>query len=301
MFKSYTIYPKNKIIGGSSILQFPLRHTNSFSTGKIKKFDYNPVYPKAKKIKKLIEEINSSNRSFLFNNNYNKNNDENNNIYICQKLLLEERMKNKNYTDNIIKLNNHINELEYKLSQKCEHEHHMMKTDDEFIKLKKENEELKSFKQKVYELSMKYDEINNDILLYLKNIEKIVESYQSYSEDKINSLDKITDNFNSIAKNLTNYLNTKQDEYNTLIMEKEKEINELKNELNYKNNINQFSNNIKYARKNELELDNLRENKNDYNINYYHTNENYEPYYANNINLENENEGNIHKNTFENV
>ena len=299
MFKTFSIYPKNKIIGSSSFLQFPLRHTNSFSAGKIRKFDYNPVFPKGKRIKKLIEEINSSNKSFLFNNNYNKNSDENNNLYICQKLLIEERMKNKNYSDNIIRLNNHIDELEYQLNQRCEH--HMMKMDDEFIRLKKENEELKLFKQKVYEFSTKYDEINNDILLCLKNIEKIVESCKPYNEEKRNSLDKISNNFNSIVKNLTNFLNTKQDEYNTLLMEKENEINKLKKGFNYKNNINKFSDNVKYTKKNKLELDNSIEKNNDYNTTYYNTNENYEPYLANNINLDNENGENIYKNRFQNV
>ena len=296
MLKSSNIYPKNKIIGGTSFLQFPLRHANSFSSGKIRKFNYKSIFPKTNRINKLIEEINSSSKSFLFNNNYNNNKDENNNLYICQKLLLEERMKNKNYYDNIIRLNNHIDELEYQLSQRCEH--HMMKIDDEFIKLKKENEELKLFKQKVYEFSMKYDEINNDILLCLKNIEKIVDSN---NERNNNTLDKISDNFNSVVKNLTNYLNTKQDEYNTLLMEKENEINKLKDEFNYKNNINKLPNDEKYISRNELELDNFIENNNDYNTNYYKTNGNYEPYLVNNINLENEKEDNIYKNTFQNI
>ena len=303
MFKSYNIYPKNKITGGTSFFQLPLRHSNSFSSGKSLKFDYKPVFTKSKKIRKLIEELNSSNKSYLINNNYNKNYDEHNNLYICQKLLLEERLKNKNYTDNIIKLNNHIDELEYQLSQKCEYQ----MINDEFIRLRKENEELKLFKQKVYEFSIKYDEINNDILICLKNIEKIVESYQSintntnFNEDKNNTLDKISYNFNSIVKNLTNYLKTKQNEYNTLLMEKENEIKKLKQEFNYKSNINKYSENAKYINNSELDEDNSNKDNNDYNTDYYQTNGNYEPYSVNNVNLGNENEEYIRNNTFQNV
>ena len=303
MFKSYNIYPKNKITGTASFLQFPLRHSNTFSAGKSLKFEYKPVFTKSKKIRKLIEELNSSNKSYLINNNYNKNYDEHNNLYICQKLLLEERMKNKNYTDNIIKLNNHIDELEYQLSQKCEHQ--IM--NDEFIRLRKENEELKLFKQKVYEYSTKYDEINNDILNCLKNIEKIVDSYQSinqntnYKEDKNNILDKISDNFNSIVKNLTNYLKTKQNEYNSLLMEKENEINKLKQEFNNKSNINKYSESAKYTNNIEIDVDNRNKDNDDNNKDYFQTNGNYEPYSVNKINLGNENEEYIRNNTFQNV
>ena len=168
MKKSFNLYPKNKIKGGTTFFQLPLRHINSFSAEKNRKFEYNPVFPKSKKIQKLIEEINLSNKSniiykinlsnksnIIYNNN--NNYDEHNNLFICQKLLLEERIKNQNNTDNIIRLNNHIDELEFQLSQKCEH--HLM--NEELIRLKKENEELKLFKQKVYEFSKKYDEIND--------------------------------------------------------------------------------------------------------------------------------------------
>ena len=300
MKKSFNLYPKNKIKGGTTFFQLPLRHINSFSAEKNRKFEYNPVFPKSKKIRKLIEEINLSNKSNIIYNN-NNNYDEHNNLFICQKLLLEERIKNQNYTDNIIRLNNHIDELEFQLSQKCEH--HLM--NEELIRLKKENEELKLFKQKVYEFSKKYDEINNDILSCLQNIEKIIDSNtlnnpnSNFDESKNNSLDKISENFNSIVKNLTNYLNTKQDEYNTLLLAKENEIIKLKKEYNYKNNINKIYDEAKYSNS-EMELEKSKDN-NDYNSNYYPTNGNYELYSANEINSRKENEPNEYKNSFQNI
>ena len=51
MIRSYNVYPKNKIGNGISFLQMPLHQTNSFSTGKVKKYDCRPVFPKSKKIK----------------------------------------------------------------------------------------------------------------------------------------------------------------------------------------------------------------------------------------------------------
>lgn len=300
MKKSFNLYPKNKIKGGTIFFQLPLRHINSFSAEKNRKFEYNPVFPKSKKIKKLIEEINLSNKSNIICNN-NNNYDEHNNIFICQKLLLEERIKNQNYTDNIIRLNNYINELEFQLSQRCEH--HLM--NEELIRLKKENEELKLFKQKVYEFSKKYDEINDDILSCLQNIEKVIDSNTLNNPDinfdgsKNNSLDKISDNFNSIVNNLTNYLNTKQDEYNTLLLEKENEIIKLKREYNYKSNIKKIYNDDKYNNS-ELELEKSKDN-NDYNSNYYPTNGNYEPYSSNEINSGKRKKQNNYKISFQNI
>ena len=111
MIRSYNVYPKNKIGSGMSFLQMPLHQTNSFSTGKVRKYDCKPVFPKSKKIKKLIDEINSSNK--LDKNIV--NNENKNNICKYQKLFIEEKIKNEKLCENIIQLNNHIEEL--KLSE----------------------------------------------------------------------------------------------------------------------------------------------------------------------------------------
>ena len=297
MIRSYNVYPKNKIGGGMGIFQLPLRHTNSISSEKKRNYEIKTAFPKSKKIKKLIEEIKSSNKPMI---NINKNPIEINNLYVCQELLKEEKAKNKNFTENIIKLNNYIDDLEFQLSQKCQH-HYM---NDEIILLKKENEELKLFKQKVYNYSMNYDEINKDILLCLKNIEKAVELFNinnpniNSTEYKNNTLHKISDNFNSIVDNLTNFLKIKEDEYNTLLKEKENEINKLKDELNYKMNINKYSEDVKQNQI-EYEFDNYRD-INEFN-NTYQTKGLYKPNTLDNLNYGNATQRIDFRNTIQNV
>ena len=179
---------------------------------------------------------------------------------------------------------------------------------DEIILLKKENEELKLFKQKVYQYSMNYDEINKDILLCLKNIEKAVELFNinnpniNSTEYKNNTLRKISDNFNSIVDNLTNFLKIKEDEYNTLLKEKEKEINKLKDELNYKMNINKYSEDVKQNQNQnqiEYEFDNYRD-INEFN-NTYQTKGLYKPNTLDNLNYGNATQRIDFRNTIQNV
>ena len=91
MIRSYNVYPKNKIGSGISFLQIPLHQINSFSAGKVRKYDCRPVFPKSKKIKKLIDEINSSNKL-----DKNISNNNTNNFCKYQKLFMDEKIKNKN-------------------------------------------------------------------------------------------------------------------------------------------------------------------------------------------------------------
>ena len=297
MNRNYNVYPKNKIGNGIGILNFPLRPINSFSAGKKNLGnEHKSAFQKSKKIKKLIEEIKSSNKS-----NSNKGINDLNNYYRYQQLLIEEKEKNKNLMENIIQLNNHIDALESQLSCRCEH--HII--NDEIMMLRKENEELRIFKQKVYEYSMKYDEINKDVLLCLKNIEKAVELFNinypnsNSMEYKNDTLNKMSDNYNSIITNLTNFLKTKEDEYNTLLFEKENEINKLKVQLGdmNMNNINKFSEDMK-NKINEYEYDNYNGNidsGNNYQINEIYN----QPYMTSNLNIENDKEQIIFKNTLQ--
>ena len=287
MIRSYNVYPKNKIGSGISFLQMPLHQTNSFSTGKVRKYDCRPVFPKSKKIKKLIDEINSSNK--LDKNIV--NNENKNNICKYQKLFIEEKIKNEKLCENIIQLNNHIEELKYQLNTKSQQNI----INDDIIMLKKENEELKHFKQKVYEISLKYDEVNKNILFCLKNIEAAVELFNANNpnindiDNKNTNFNKISDNFNSIINNLNNFLKTKEDEYNILLMQKESEIQNLKAKLYNINNINKFvedeKNNI-----NENIIDNNINNENIKFENNFQKNETYRPYMTDNINRENNQE-----------
>ena len=287
MIRSYNVYPKNKIGSGISFLQIPLHQINSFSAGKVRKYDCRPVFPKSKKIKKLIDEINSSNK--LDKNIV--NNENKNNICKYQKLFIEEKIKNEKLCENIIQLNNNIEELKFQLNIKSQQNI----INDDIIMLKKENEELRHFKQKVYEISLKYDEVNKNILFCLKNIEATVELFNANNpdinniENKNTNFNKISDNFNSIINNLNNFLKTKEDEYNILLMQKEGEIQNLKAKLYNINNINKFvedeKNNI-----NENIIDNNINNENIKFENNFQKNETYRPYMTDNINRENNQE-----------
>ena len=279
MIRSYNVYPKNKIGSGISFLQIPLHQINSFSAGKVRKYDCRPVFPKSKKIKKLIDEINSSNKL-----DKNISNNNTNNFCKYQKLFMDEKIKNKNLCENIMQLNNHIEELKYQLNIKCQKQI----INDDIIMLKKENEELRIFKQKVYEISSKYDEVNKNILFCLKNIESAVDlfnsNYQNINsvEYKNTTFNKISDNFNSIINNLNNFLKTKEAEYNILLMQKETEIHNLKDKLSNINNVNKF---VEEA-KNNINENIIENNINNENIQYennYQKNETYRPYLSNNL------------------
>ena len=279
MIRSYNVYPKNKIGSGISFLQIPLHQINSFSAGKVRKYDCRPVFPKSKKIKKLIDEINSSNKL-----DKNISNNNTNNFCKYQKLFMDEKIKNKNLCENIMQLNNHIEELKYQLNIKCQQQI----INDDIIMLKKENEELRIFKQKVYEISSKYDEVNKNILFCLKNIESAVDlfnsNYQNINsvEYKNTTFNKISDNFNSIINNLNNFLKTKEAEYNILLMQKETEIQNLKDKLSNINNVNKF---VEEA-KNNINENIIENNINNENIQYennYQKNETYRPYLSNNL------------------
>ena len=279
MIRSYNVYPKNKIGSGISFLQIPLHQINSFSAGKVRKYDCRPVFPKSKKIKKLIDEINSSNKL-----DKNISNNNTNNFCKYQKLFMDEKIKNKNLCENIMQLNNHIEELKYQLNIKCQKQI----INDDIIMLKKENEELRIFKQKVYEISSKYDEVNKNILFCLKNIESAVDlfnsNYQNINsvEYKNTTFNKISDNFNSIINNLNNFLKTKEAEYNILLMQKETEIQNLKDKLSNINNVNKF---VEEA-KNNINENIIENNINNENIQYennYQKNETYRPYLSNNL------------------
>jgi len=279
MIRSYNVYPKNKIGSGISFLQIPLHQINSFSAGKVRKYDCRPVFPKSKKIKKLIDEINSSNKL-----DKNISNNNTNNFCKYQKLFMDEKIKNKNLCENIMQLNNHIEELKYQLNIKCQQQI----INDDIIMLKKENEELRIFKQKVYEISSKYDEVNKNILFCLKNIESAVDlfnsNYQNINsvEYKNTTFNKISDNFNSIINNLNNFLKTKEAEYNILLMQKETEIHNLKDKLSNINNVNKF---VEEA-KNNINENIIENNINNENIQYennYQKNETYRPYLSNNL------------------
>ena len=248
MRRNYSLYPKNKITTSTAMFQLPLKNI-SFSSEKnnIHFNETNPrtAFPKSKKIKKLIDEIN------LISPKPSKIKNDQNNLYYCQKLLREEKLKNQNYSENIILLTKHIEDLESKMKNiniNCGENI----INDELIKLRMENQELKIFKEKVYQISIKYDELNKNILTCLKSIEKFIQIYNTNNDIKIvNNLSNISQNFKSITNDLSNFMMVKQEEYNTLLNEKENEIEKLKKELNC-GNINLYSNDFKLYKDKEI-------------------------------------------------
>ena len=254
MRKQISLCPKNKKVISNFMFQLPLKN-NSFSYERINTENPNEKYtlPKSHKITKLIKEIaNSSPVQFLT---------EQTNLYNYQKLLLEEKIKNKNYSDIIFSLKKQIEEMKNKF------EFNGQNINDEIMKLRHENEELKLFKEKVFSFSIKYDEINRDIINCLKSIEELVQTfndgYCDFSgniEYRNNNLNKISYNFKSIANNLCNFMKIKQSEYNILLIEKDKEIQQLKTDLN---NVNSetYSMGLKSTRKRNLETKKKQFNK----------------------------------------
>ena len=250
MRRTFSLYPKNRIATSVAMYQLPLKNI-SFSSEKNNPnySNYSTALPKSTKIRKMIEEINSSNSNpKKINNNSNSGT---NNLYNCQKLLAEEKLKNKNYYENIISLNHQIEELEFQLKNNCHNCQNCenININDELNKLRQENLELKLFKEKVFAFSKKYDELNINILNCLKSIEKIVQVYNDNIADNENTqynnnLNIISDKFKSVIDYLTNFMDAKQEEYNALLIEKENEIEKLKNEYNCPN-IDNFKNGFK--------------------------------------------------------
>ena len=244
MRRTFSLYPKNKIAHSIGFLQIPLKTNISFSSEKNQIVNTPRTYfPKSQKIKKLIEEIN------LTNTEPKKIKTEVVNIYECQKLLIEEKLKNKNYQENIICLNRQIDELQLKLQNNCCQNCQTNNANDELIKLRQENQDLKLFKEKVFGFSKKYDELNKDIINCLKTIENVVKIYNNDNlsqniDFKDNNLNKISSNFESIINKLANFMTIKQEEYTTLLNEKEKEIERIKRGAN-SSSINDFSYGLK--------------------------------------------------------
>ena len=228
MSRKYIIYPKNKIATSRAMFQLPLR---IFSPSTQKKGNKNLDISQENKFKTILNDIKSDNFG-------KKEKDERNNMYNFQRMLIEERIKSKSYYENIIKLNKYINELESRLQDEND-------MNDELIRLRKENEELKLFKQKVYNYSMKYDELNVDIFNCLKSIENAVELFTKEDSNKDNleykaeQLNRINDNYKSVINLLYEFMNGKQDEYNNLLMEKDNDIQILSKKLKQRNKMDE--------------------------------------------------------------
>ena len=144
-----------------------------------------------------------------------------------QELLTKEQEKNEKYKSDILVLNRRIDELEVQLKMKGNTVEVEDKRDDNEII--KENEELKVFKENVFNISKQYDEINENIIVSLNEIDRLFQKLNNKNFDmnlelKIKTLTGIKTNFEGAIVNLIDTMKLKQEEYNLLLEEKEKEV-----------------------------------------------------------------------------
>ena len=290
--KKANIYPKNKIIPSTYILGVP-SISSKLSCTTERTFRSRPKSnPKTKFISDVNNFSSSfSGVNVLYEANYMKNIfdgmstmnkmkniEESNNLLSYQKLLSMDQEKNKKQNKSKFSLNKRINDLEFQLTGKnftSEQQDNTYNSNnysnnynfssnynnytnsnvnEEILKLKKENQELKNFKQKVYNFSMRYDEINENILNCLKSLDAIINMLsngnisQNY-EINFGEIQKTSDNFKEILNYLVDFISIKQDEYNSLLQQKEFDNLKLKKEIEKLNNIN--NNSVSFNNRNE--------------------------------------------------
>ena len=290
--KKANIYPKNKIIPSTYILGVP-SISSKLSCTTERTFRSRPKSnPKTKFISDVNNFSSSfSGVNVLYEANYMKNIfdgmstmnkmkniEESNNLLGYQKLLSMDQEKNKKQNKSKFSLNKRINDLEFQLTGKnftSEQQDNTYNSNnysnnynfssnynnytnsnvnEEILKLKKENQELKNFKQKVYNFSMRYDEINENILNCLKSLDAIINMLsngnisQNY-EINFGEIQKTSDNFKEILNYLVDFISIKQDEYNSLLQQKEFDNLKLKKEIEKLNNIN--NNSVSFNNRNE--------------------------------------------------
>ena len=291
MRRKFSLFPINKISSSLGLYQLPLKNTNiSFSTDKnnLNSTNRKTSYPKSTKIQKMIEEINKTSP------NPSRINNESTDLQTYKRLLIEEKMKNKNYSENIVLLTKHIEELESKIknNNNPNTSNNYNNVDDEIMKLKQENKELKKFKEKVFSFSMKYDELNKDIINCLKSIEKIIEIYNLNDSSKNvecekQNFEKISINFQLILDNLNNFITMKQDEYNMLLIEKDNEMKKLRRQCN-DTNIDYFSNGLRSFRNSNTKINSYTSLNKNYKVrNQNNFNDFYKNFKTNEFNYEN--------------
>lgn len=123
--------------------------------------------------------------------------------------------------------------------------------------LLEENEELKKFKENVFVLSKRYDDINEDVLESLQQIDMLFteinhsKSILSYNH-QAEIVERSRASFENVINKMVDLMKNKQAEYNYLIAEKEREIYELieeKKAMRYARNTNTIEENIHNNRK----------------------------------------------------
>lgn len=140
--------------------------------------------------------------------------------------LHEERMKNSRYLSEISSLKMQIECLNKQ--QHC----HRIDCNENRDKLIRENEELRKFKDTVFSISKRYDEINKGVLISLKEMDQLFAQMNEAGEgmtyfNKMGAIESSINTFENVINTLEVMMKSKQDEYNFLIGTRENEIKQL--------------------------------------------------------------------------
>lgn len=160
-----------------------------------------------------------------------------------EKSLNEEKLKNVNYISEISHLKKINQKFEMQLKTHQNNSSINQYNHKAIDYLLKENEELKKFKENVFVLSKRYDDINESVLVSLQQIDMLFteinhsRNTMSYS-NKVEFVESSRASFETVINKLVDMMKSKQDEYNYFISEKEREINELIQEKKALKNLN---------------------------------------------------------------
>ena len=214
-----------------------------------------------KEIHTVYVPVPNTERPRLSNNNDTKV--MNDSAQYWKELFRKEKEKNAELENDIIILHRRIDELESEQSEKKQN----LPNQKELLK---EIKELQEFKENVYQISQRYDEINESIIESLREIEIL---FQQMSKNKFNfntkmiGMEKIKGNFEEVIRKVLETLNAKQDEYNYLLSTKNEEIKNLLDQIEQFKEKNVF-NAKEYLAKTAWLLKKRREN-NDINLDDY--------------------------------
>jgi hypothetical protein len=171
--------------------------------------------------------------SYLYTNNNTQANNLNNSKLNNSKFAQMNNSKDskENWTVELNKLN-HLgideksNNVRINLNDKAE-------TRDYITNLIQENQKLKSFQNGVFEISKKYDDINENMIEGMKQIQIILNNNKKENERNVdeNTKKDIIKNFEKLVENVEKTIEIKQSEYNFLIESKEQEMKFLQDEI----------------------------------------------------------------------
>ena len=164
-------------------------------------------------------------------------------LYNKNKILFDKKNNNSFSTTKLLGISTITNNINVEGNNEINSEN--------FNKLKKEIKDLRTFKNKIFEISKDYDNINQQIFVSLGKIQKLSEELNKYYYNKVND-DYLTINYDfeidchenvhktiqEIFIYISKFLKNKQEEFNYLIQIKDIKVNEIskqKKQLEEKN------------------------------------------------------------------